>query len=65
MRYERLILSIWKILSILAVVRNIQKLFLETKYLFTLGYVLYMYKAFITGSSENEKQKVKHSERLI
>lgn len=63
MRYEHLILSIWKTLWILATVRNIQKLLLETKKPFTLRYA--SQKAFIIDSSENEKQKVQHSERLI
>lgn len=48
---------------ILAAVRNIQKLLLETKKPFTLRYA--SQKAFIIDSSENEKQKVQHSERLI
>lgn len=48
---------------ILATVRNIQKLLLETKKPFTLRYA--SQKAFIIDFSENEKQKVQHSERLI
>lgn len=63
MRYECLILSIWKILWILDIVRNIQKLFLETMKPFTLRYV--SQRAFIIDSSENEKQKAEHNVSLI